>query len=98
MRFVISKKCGSPWMTSHWASTPAPRAYARSVRSISATPPPDGGRVDVQHDAPGQQLASRLSRRLESLGALGSDQREQSVGGERRDLDLFELHRTPLTP
>src|SRR5260370_10801841 len=28
-------------MTTHWASTPGPGAYARRVRSISATPPPD---------------------------------------------------------
>ena len=54
------------------------------------------GRVDVQHDAPGQQLASGLSRHLEPLGALGSDQRQQPVGGERRHVDLFELHEPPL--
>ncbi len=40
MRLVIAKNSESPSMTSHRVSTPTPRAYASSVWSISATPPP----------------------------------------------------------
>ncbi len=73
-------------------------AGVRQERAEHLGDPATGrGRVDVQHDASGQLLASSLCCRLESFGAVRSDQREQPVGGERRDLDLFELHRTPLT-
>jgi hypothetical protein len=36
----MAKKAGSPSITAQRASMPAPRAYASSVWSISATPPP----------------------------------------------------------
>src|ERR1700730_2745096 len=61
MRFVISKKCGSPWMTTHWASTPAPRAYARRVRSISATPPPDAVELTFSTTRPASSSRAALA-------------------------------------
>ena len=40
MRLVTRNSPGSPRRTCQRASTPAPRTYPRSGRSISATPPP----------------------------------------------------------
>src|SRR5262249_38994474 len=51
-----------------------------------------GGRVDVQDRATRQPFASGQCRRLEPLSALGPDQRQQPLGCQRGDLDLFEPH------
>jgi hypothetical protein len=51
-RFVSAKNSGVPPTTTQRASTPAPRAYASSGRSISATPPPRAVELTFQTTRP----------------------------------------------
>jgi len=51
------------------------------------------GRVDVEDGPTGQRVACSPSGLVEPLRAFRSDERRQSLGGQRLDLYFLEFHR-----